>query len=94
MFITRKVCEVTHVTAAALFSSCSLLCVSNSDWATENEVGRSVSVNGNEEPTDEICHQYSSAVTAIIPYSRTIKLRYTLLVDYSVCVCGLPDSRS
>jgi len=26
-----------------------------------------VSVNGNEEPAGEICHQYSSVVTAIIP---------------------------
>ena len=26
-----------------------------------------MSVNGNEEPTGEICHQYSSVVTAIIP---------------------------
>jgi len=41
-----------------------------------------VSVNGNEEPAGEICQQYSSVVTAIIPYSRTIKLQYTLLGDY------------
>jgi len=66
-FIARAVCEWTHVTVAVLFCSCSLLCTSNSDWATENEVGRSVSVNGNEEPAGEICHQYSSVVTKIIP---------------------------
>jgi len=50
VFIARAVCGVTHVTVAALFCSCSLLCKSNSDWATENGAGRSVSVNGNEEP--------------------------------------------
>jgi len=67
MFIARAICGLTHVTVAALCSSCSLLCISNSDWATENEAGRSASANGNEEPTGEICHQYSSVVTAIIP---------------------------
>ena len=41
-----------------------------------------MSVNGNEESAGEICHQYSSVVTAIIHYTRTIKLRYTLLGDY------------
>ena len=51
MFIARAVCGLTHVTVAALCCSCSLLCISNSDWATENEAGRSVSVNGNEEPS-------------------------------------------
>ena len=66
----------------ALFCSCSLLCIWNSDWVTENEAGRSVSVNGNEEPAGEICHQYSSVVTAIIPYLHTIKLQYILLGDY------------
>jgi len=30
--------------------SCLVLCISNSDWATEKEAGRSVSVHGNEEP--------------------------------------------
>jgi len=70
VFIARAVCGVTHVTVAALFCSSSQLCISNSDWTTENEAGRSVSVNGNEEPAGEICHQYSSVVTAIIPYSR------------------------
>jgi len=29
-----------------------------------------VSFSGNEEPTGEICHQYSSVVTAIIPKFR------------------------
>jgi len=48
VFITRAVCGVTHVTVAALFCSSSLLCISNSDRITENEAGRSVSVNGNE----------------------------------------------
>jgi len=42
-------CGLTHVTVAALCSSSSLLCISNSDLATENEAGRSVCVNGNEE---------------------------------------------
>ena len=74
------------LTVAALFCSSSLLCISNSNWATENEVGRSVSVNGNDEPAGEICHQYTSVVTAIIPYSRTIKLQYTVLGDYWECV--------
>ena len=86
MFIARAVCGVTHVTVAALICSSSRLCISKSDWTTENEPRRSVSVNGNEDPTGEICHQYSSVVTAIIPYSRTIKLRYTLLGDYWECV--------
>ena len=86
MCIAHAVCGATHVTVAALFCSISLLCTSNSDWATENEAGRSVSVNGNEEPAGEICHQYSSVVTAIIPYSRTIKLQSTLLGDYWVFV--------
>ena len=68
MLIARAMCGLTYsyyVTVAALCSSCSLLCTSNSDWATENEAGRSVSVNGNEEPAGENCHQYSSVVTAI-----------------------------
>ena len=86
MFIARAVCGVTHVTVAALFCSSNLLCISKCDWGTENEAGRSVSVSGNEEPAGEICHQYSSAVTAIIPYLHTIKLQYTLLGDYWVCV--------
>jgi len=77
---------VTHITVAVLFCSSSLLCISNSDWATENEAERSVSVNGNKEPAGEICHPYSSIVTAIIPYSSTIKLQYTLPGDYWVCV--------
>jgi len=64
VFIARVMCGLSHVTVAALCCSCSLLCISNSDRATENEAGR---VNGNEEPADENCHQYSSVVTAIIP---------------------------
>jgi len=67
VFIARAMCGLTHVTVAALCYSCSLLCISSSDSATENEAGRSVSVNGNEETAGEICHQYSSVVTAIIP---------------------------
>jgi len=43
-------CGLTHVTVAAMCCSSSLLCISNSDWATDNEAGRSVSVTGNEEP--------------------------------------------
>ena len=57
MFIARAVCGVKYVTVAALFCSSSPLCISNSDCATDDETGRSVSVNGNEEPTGEICHQ-------------------------------------
>jgi len=82
VFIARAVCAVTHVTVAALFCISSLLCISNSDWATENEAGRSMSVNGNEEPAGEICHQYSSVLTAVIPQLHTTKLQYTLLGDY------------
>jgi len=41
-----------------------------------------VSVNGNEELAGEICQQYSSVVTAIIPQLHTIKLQYTRLGDY------------
>jgi len=67
MLIARAMCRLTHVTVAALCCSCSLLCISNSDWATDKEDGRSVSVNGNEEPAaGENCHQHSSVVTAII----------------------------
>jgi len=86
VFIARAVYGVTHVTVAALFCSSSLLCISNNDWTTENEAGRSVSVNGNEEPAGEICHQYSSVVTVIIPYLHTIKHQYTLVGDYWECV--------
>jgi len=50
VFIAWAMCGLMNVTVAALCSTCSLLCISNSDWATENEAGRSVSVNGNEEP--------------------------------------------
>jgi len=48
--IARAMCGLTHVTVAALCCSCSLLFISNCDWTTENEFGRTVSVNGNEEP--------------------------------------------
>jgi len=84
--IAQAMCGVMHVTVAALFCSSSLLCISNSDWATENEAGQSVSVNGNEEPAGENCHQYSSVVTAIVPHLRTIKLQYGVLGDYWECV--------
>ena len=43
-------------------------------------------ITGHEETAGEICHQYSSVVTAVFPYSRTIKLQYTLLEDYWECV--------
>ena len=36
--------------SSCLFCSSSPLCISNSNCATENETGRSVNVNGNEEP--------------------------------------------
>ena len=86
----QAMCGLTHVTVAALRCSCSLLCVSNSDWATENEAGWSVSVNGNEETAGENCHRYGSVVTAIILYLCTIKLQYTGLGDYWECVCVGP----
>ena len=50
MFIARAVCGVTHVTVAALFCSSSLLCISEQWLSNRNGAGRSVSVNGNEEP--------------------------------------------
>ena len=40
MFIARAMCRLTHVTVAALCCSCSLLCISNSGWATDKEAGR------------------------------------------------------
>ena len=83
MFIARAVCGATHVTAAALFCSSSLLCISNSDWMKLN--GQKV-LTVMKSPSGDICHQYSSVVTAIIRYSRTIKLQYTLLGDYWLCV--------
>jgi len=49
MFIVRAMCWLTSVTVIALCSGWSLLCVSDSYWATENEAGWSVSVNSNEE---------------------------------------------
>jgi len=52
MFIAGAMCGFKSVTVAALLcSNCSLLRIWNSNWATENEAGRSVSVNGNEEPS-------------------------------------------
>jgi len=50
MFIARAMCGLTSVTVIALCSGWNLLCISNSDWATEKEAGRSLSVSGNEEP--------------------------------------------
>jgi len=41
-----------------------------------------VSVNGNEEPVGEICHQYSSILTAIITQLEAIKLQYIGFGDY------------
>jgi len=82
MFIARAMCGLKHVTVTSLCCSCSLLCISKSNWATENEAGRSVSVNGNEKTAGEIRHQYSSVVTAVIPKLHTIKLLYTELGDY------------
>ena len=38
--MARAMCGLTHVTVAALFCSCSLLCISDSDWATDKEAGR------------------------------------------------------
>jgi len=49
MFIARVMCGLTSVTIIALCYDWSLLCISKSDWATENEAGWSVNVNGNEE---------------------------------------------
>ena len=46
-----------------------------------------------KSPAGEICHQYISVVTAIIPYSRTVKLQDTLL-GITESVCGLPDSQA
>jgi hypothetical protein len=93
VFIARAVCGVTHVTIGALFCSSSLLCISNSNRATENVAGLSVSVNGNEETVGEICHQYSSVVTAIILYLNTMKLS-TLCLGIIESVCDLSDSLS
>ena len=44
----RAMCGLMSVTVNALCSGWSLLCISDSDRATENKAGRSVSVNGNE----------------------------------------------
>jgi len=39
MFIVRAMCGLTSVIVIALCSGWSLLCISISDWATENEAG-------------------------------------------------------
>jgi len=92
MFIAWAMCGLTHVTTvAALCSSCSLLCISNSDLKTENEAGRSVSVNGNEEPAGEICYQYSSVVNcnySLIKHNKTPV--HSTLGLLRVCVCVWP----
>ena len=67
MFIALAICGMKLVTVTVLCCCCCLLCISKSDSATANEAVRSVSVNGNEQPAGEICYQYSSVVTAIIP---------------------------
>ena len=54
-----------------LCCSCSLLCVSSSDWATENEAGRSVSVNGNEEPAGEMSPLQFSCKYSLITHNET-----------------------
>ena len=82
MFIARAVCGLTHVTVAALCCSCSLLCVS------ENEAGRSVSVNDNEEPAGKTSpvqfscnHNYS-----LITHNKTpVHSIWGLLSVYVVC---------
>jgi len=92
-FFARAVCGLTHVTVAALCFSCSLLCISNSDWATENEAGRSESVNGNEEPhwrelspIQFRCNCNYSLITHKTPVHSTLGIIES--------VCGLPDSLS
>ena len=93
MFIARAMCGLTHVTVAALCSSCSLLCISNSDWATENEVGLSVSVNGNEEPRwrDLLPIQFSCNCNySLITYNKTPVHSAWGLLSVCVCVCVRP----
>ena len=83
-------CGLTHVTVAALFSSCSLLCISNSDWATENEAGRSVSVNGSEEPRwrDLSPIQFSCNCNySLITHNKTPVHPTLGLLSVCVCVC-------
>ena len=75
-------CGATHVTIAALFCSSSLLCISYCDRAAAYKAGQSVSANGNEESAGENCHGNILVVNTITPYSRTIKLQYTILGDY------------
>ena len=49
MFIARATCRLTSVTVIALCSGWSLLCISDSDGAIENEAGCSLSGSGKEE---------------------------------------------
>jgi len=69
-----------------LCSAAAVCCVSRTVTEQQRMKFDGQWVNGNEEPAGDICHQYSSVVTAIIPYSRTTKLQYTLLGDYWECV--------
>jgi len=88
VFIARAVCGVTHVTVAAVFCSSSLLCISNSDWTTENEAGRSMTVNGNEEPAGEMSPiQFSCNCNySLIMHNKTpVHSTWGLL-----CVCVRP----
>jgi len=89
MFIARVVCGVTHVAVAVLFCSSSLLCISNSDWTTENEAGRSVSVNRNEEPRwrDLSPIQFSSNCNySVITHNKTpVHSTWGLLRVYAAC---------
>jgi len=61
--IEHAVCGVMHVTVAALFCSSSLLCISNSDWATENEAGRFVSRWWDLSPIQFSCNYSYSLIT-------------------------------
>ena len=92
MLIARAMCELTHVTVAALCCSCSLLCISNSDWATENEAGRSLSVNGVNACWRELSPiQFSCNCSySVIMHNRTpLHSTWGLL---RVCVaCGTPS---
>jgi len=72
------------LTVAALFCSSSLLCIWNSEQQRMKLDGQWV-LTVMMSPLAR-CHQYSSVVTAIIPYSRTVTLQYTLLGDYWECV--------
>jgi len=99
VFIARAMCGLTHVTAAALCFSCSLLCISKCDWAPENEAGRSVSVNGNEEsrwrdlsPTQFSCNcNYSLITHNKTPVHSTWRLLRVRPARLSV-LTGVPSS--